>query len=169
MAPQKSEQTPQTDQPPAADEELHSVVLLNVPVALYRQAQERHEELMRELALVDLSESDDLPQRLLDMVGQLRLSYGRFLETQHGRLAQAFARGDQSIDLHFAVPATAGKAAAEFCALLDESDEFCRSGDLLALEITPPLLRLRHWYFGEFAAQIAGAEPTPWRDEDDAA
>lgn len=166
MAAHEHEQNPQDGLQP--EEELYTVVLRNVPVALYRRAQERHEELMRELALVDLSESHDLPQRLLDMVSLLRRSYGRFVEAQHGRLAQAFARGDHSIDLHFAVPATVAQAATEFCALLDESDEFCRSGDLLALDITPPLLRLRHWYFGEFVAQIGGAEPTPWRDEDDA-
>jgi hypothetical protein len=153
----------------AGDEhDLREVVLIGVPVALYRRAQERHEELMRELALVDLSTSGNLPRRLLDMVAELRASYGRFTEAQQGRLAQAIARGDQTIDLHFSVPASVAESAAAFLAVLDESDEFCRSGDLLALEITPPLLRLRHWYFGQFIAQIGGAPPTPWRDEDDA-
>lgn len=151
-----------------ADAGLRTVVLLGVPVALYRQAQERHDELMRELALVDLSTSDQLPRRLLDMVAELRRSYGRFTQGQQGHLAQAIARGDQTIDLHFSVPATVAQAAADFLAVLDESDEFCRNGDLLALDITPALYRLRHWYFEQFIAQIAGEPPTPWRDADDA-
>jgi len=150
------------------DPDLRTVVLLGVPVGLYRQAQERHEELMRELALVDLSTSDQLPRRLLDMVAELRRSYGRFTEAQQGHLAQAVARGDQTIDLHFSVPASVGRAAADFLAVLDESDEFCRNGDLLALDITPSLYRLRHWYFEQFIAQIAGEPPTPWRETDGA-
>lgn len=150
------------------DDDLRAVVLLGVPVGLYRQAQERHDELMRELALVDLSTNDQLPRRLLDMAAELRHSYGRFTEAQQGYLAQAIARGDQTIDLHFSVPAAVARAAADFLAVLDESDEFCRNGDLLALGITPPLYRLRHWYFEQFIAQIAGEPPAPWREADDA-
>lgn len=150
------------------DGDLRTVVLLGVPVALYRQAQQRHEELMRELALVDLSTSDHLPRRLLDMVAELRRSYGRFTAGQQGALAQAIARGDQTFDLHFSVPAAVGQAAADFLAVLDESDEFCRNGDLLALDVTPPLFRLRHWYFEQFVTQIAGEPPVPWREMDDA-
>jgi hypothetical protein len=153
---------------PEADADLRPVVLLSVPVVLYRQAQERHEELMRELALVDLSTSDNLPRRLLDMVAEIRRSYGRFTQAQQGHLAQAIARGDQTIDLHFTVPAAVAQAAADFLAVLEESDEFCRNGDLLVLEVTPALYRLRHWYFGQFIAQIAGEPPTPWREDDGA-
>lgn len=150
------------------DAALRPVLLLSVPVGLYRQAQERHEELMRELALVELSTSEGQPRRLLDMAAELRRAGDRFAAMQQEHLARTVTHGDQTIDLHFSVPPSAAQAAADLLVLLDASDEFCRGGDLLVLDADPVLYRLRHWYYGQFIAQMGGASPTPWRDEDGA-
>jgi hypothetical protein len=61
------------------------------------------------------------------------------------------------------LPATAAPALRGVAELLDEADEFCRSGQHLLTLATPShLLEYRRWYLGELAAQLEGAPPKPW-------
>ena len=54
-------------------------------------------------------------------------------------------------------------AAAEFDALLDEADDYCRAGETLLTLATPaPALAFRRWFLGEFVRQAAGEPPRPW-------
>jgi hypothetical protein len=47
--------------------------------------------------------------------------------------------------------------------MLDEADEYCRSGQaLLTLETPPDAKLFRQWYLDEFIGQLSGAPPTPW-------
>ena len=47
--------------------------------------------------------------------------------------------------------------------LLDEADEFCRSGQLLTLEAPPDVVIWRHWWRDQVVGQIRhGATPTPF-------
>ncbi|MDP9441273.1 MAG: hypothetical protein M3P34_03640 [Actinomycetota bacterium] len=51
--------------------------------------------------------------------------------------------------------------------MLDEPDEFCRSGNQLLTLATPPeLLAFRRWYLREFNAQLQGQPPLPWPEAD---
>ena len=63
----------------------------------------------------------------------------------------------------YRVPSDVAGAATALLALLDEADEFCRSGQhLLTVVSTPEVRRYRHWYLSEFVRQIGGDEPVPW-------
>ena len=74
----------------------------------------------------------------------------------------ALGRGDRTIDLRYDVPPEVADGVVRLGALLDEADEFCRSGDLLTLATLPGNLAFRRWYLEEFARQVAGQLPCPW-------
>lgn len=145
--------------------DLYEVRLIGFPLALYARAQEHHEELMREFQLLalDPEAAPSIPRRLVTLIDEVTTAYAAFTETPNAERDAAMARGDESIDLVYHVPASAAAAAAQLTRMLDEADEFCRDGDrLLTLASTPETAALRQWQLSEFTAQVEGATPTPW-------
>lgn len=146
-------------------EALVEVRLVALPVPEYRRAAEHNDELLREFALIeDLHRSTGgVPGRLTDLMGELRRRFGAFTARPQADLQEALAAGKEAVDIAYQVPAAARDAAVALDRLLDEADEFCRSGEELLTLATPPgALALRRWFLGEFVAQIDGASPTPW-------
>ena len=149
----------------AAPVDLVTVELLALPLRIHRQSSEHSDGLFRELALVLRSENDEssVPARLLRLIDELHASFGAFGTGPNAALADALARGDEEIDLVYQVPARVREAAIDLDVLLDEADAFCRQGEHLLTLATPPrLVAFRKWFLREFAAQVAGAAPTPW-------
>jgi hypothetical protein len=144
------------------DTGLISVHILGLPLAVYQRASEHSDELVREFALIREDDSDHVPARLLRLIDELNARFGAFTEGPSTTLQDALARGDEAIDLIYQVPPEAAEAATRLGALLDEADDFCRSGDLLTLATVPEGLAFRRWFLEEFASQIAGRPPRPW-------
>lgn len=146
--------------------DLREVRLLGFPLALHARSVEHHEELMREFQLLALSTpAVDVPQRLITLIDELTSSFSGFTDTPAAERDAALSRGEDTIDLTYAVPASAGEAAARLDSMLDEADEYCRAGDrLLTMAAPADAAALRHWQLSEFAAQVHGAEPTPWAE-----
>lgn len=147
--------------------DLHEVRLLGFPLALHSRAQEHHEELMREFQLLALDESPahTVPRRLVELVDELVNDYAGFTDAPNAERDAALDRGDESVDLTYVVPRAVAGAAARLDEMLDQADEYCRTGDrLLTLAAPADAAALRHWQLSEFCAQIAGAEPTSWSD-----
>ena len=140
------------------------VELLATPLRLWRQAAEHHDDLQRELALISLSPgARTLPDRLLELVAILGGRYGAAARRPDPERDEALAAGRDRVDLRYEVPVSAGAAAAEFRAMLDEVESFCREGtELLTLGMPPVLLAFSHWYTDQIQAQCAGAPATPW-------
>lgn len=161
---------------PDDDSALIEVQVRDVPVALWAASQEHFAELMREFALIAASSDSEavpagsvsrhqVPQQLLELVEQLTSRYGGFTTAQEQALSDAAERGTASIDLVFHVPASAAQAALTLGDLLDEADEFCRSGDhLLTLATPPECVDYRRWYLGQFTDQAAGKDAVSWAD-----
>ncbi len=97
-----------------------------------------------------------MPARLTALVDELRGRFSGFTLQPEAELADAAARGADTIDLEYHLPPEAIQAAADLGAMLDEADEFCRNGDLLTLATPPEALAYRRWFLGEFARQAAG-------------
>jgi len=158
---------PETNGPSGSPDpgSLRHVVLADLPLDVMGRSQEHNEGLLREFALIANPHPDsdqEIPARLVRIVGQLRDQYSGFTAANTAMIEEAKARGDQEITVEYHVPAAAGQAAATYKALLEEADEYCRRGDLLTLAAPPESLALRNWFLGEFMRQINGAEPTPW-------
>ena len=143
------------------------VQFLNAPVALMMQANQHQQEIMREFALIQLSDDsarEDLPSRLLEMADRHRREFATLSFRRSDELAEAVARGDAHVDMEIDMPPAAGAAALEFGSTLAEADEFCRRGELLTLATPPEYLAFREWFLGEIMRQLDGQPPTPWRE-----
>lgn len=146
-------------------DELHDVQLLGTPVRILIASRERHDELMREFALLALggpTGRPDIPQRLLDLIEVLGVRYGNAAARPDELVDEAVARGDDTIDLSYTVPAHVVEAADRLDELMREADEFCRSEQLLTLARSEVMVEFADWYLDEFRRQVAGQPPRPW-------
>ncbi|MCW2571669.1 MAG: hypothetical protein JWO88_1727 [Frankiales bacterium] len=147
------------------DEELHQVRLLGLPVRVMVAGRERHDELMREFALLALgspSGRPDVPLRLVELTQILGVRYGGAAARPDELVDAAAARGEDTVDLTYQVPAHVIEAADHLHALMREADEFCRAEQLLTLARSQVLVDFADWYLGEFRRQIAGEPAQPW-------
>jgi hypothetical protein len=152
----------------AAHDDLVTIRIIGMPIAVQARAQEHADELTRELTLIgaQLREEGnirDLPALLVSLIEQLNARYSRFTTEQEQLLAEATARGDDTIDLTYQLPAAAAAHAQELGALLDQADVYCRTGrHLLTLATPDDLVAFRRWYLSQFIDQVAGQPPVPW-------
>ncbi len=150
----------------AADDGLVTVRLFGLPLRVHARAQQHTDEMTREFQLIveqDHQQSGSVPRRLLQLSTMLSSRYAGFSDAQERRIHEGLAAGESQIDeLTFLVPADVGDAARQLGDILDEADEFCRTGQLLTLAATPELVAYRHWYLDNFIVQCAGAQPQPW-------
>ncbi len=155
--------------------DLLTVRVLRMPLAVSARSTQHFEELMREFALITLDterdrESTDstrpVPERLLDVVAELTHEFAAFTTAVTAQREEAAARGDSEVDLTYHMPPSTSDAVRQLETLLEEVDEFCRSGQHLITLATPPeSLAFRQWYLNEFIAQIERDEaPVPWPD-----
>ena len=140
------------------------VRILGLPLDIYGRSSEHTDELLREFALIREDASDHVPARLLALIHQLNARFAAFTQGQTAALRHALARGDPEIDLLYEVPPEASEGAARLAALLDEADDFCRSGDLLTLATLPEGVAFRRWFLEEFVFQIEGRPPRSWSE-----
>lgn len=148
-----------------APADLHDVVLLGLPVRLLVASRERHDDLLREFALLALggpTERRGVPARLLELTQVLGVRYGSARARPDELVDAALARGDDTIDLTYTVAADVVDAAASLAALMAQADAFCAAEQLLTLPRTPVMVDFATWYLEEFRRQIAGAQPQPW-------
>jgi hypothetical protein len=153
---------------PALDDDLVTIEVIGIPVAIQARAQEHAEELTRELTLIgaQLREEGnvrDLPVQLVTLIEQLNARYSRFTTEQEQLLADAAVRGDDLIDLTYRLPASVAAHVQELGDLLDEADAYCRTGrHLLTLATPDDLVAFRRWYLSQFTEQVAGQPPVSW-------
>ena len=146
-------------------DDLHEVKLLGLPVRVMIAARERHDELMREFALLALGGPfvrADVPARLVELTQVLGVQYAAAKERPDDLVDAAVARGDDTVDLTYIVPAHVIAAADRVDALMAEADEFCRSEQLLTLARNPAMVEFAGWYLEEFRRQVAGEAARPW-------
>lgn len=153
-----------------ADEPLHRVALLGVPVALYLRTSEHLDDLLREFDLIRQTEDaspDSVPHRLHELVTNIMDGAQEFTRQPMSQLQEAAARSQEAINIAFVVPAEAAESCRSLDQMLDEADDYCRSGrHLLTLAAPPEALRYRRWLTGQFIAQIAGEPPTSWPEHE---
>ncbi len=146
----------------AAGTPLVTVRLVELPLDVYQRSSEHSDELLREFALIRGDDNEHVPARLLAVIEDLRARFAGFTDGQTTAIQEALGRGDTHIDLVYEVPAEASEAAVRLGALLDEADDFCRSGDLLTLATRSEGVAFRRWFLEEFVRQVDGHAPRSW-------
>ena len=149
-----------------SEDDLVTVRILGFPLQLHSRAQQQSQEMQREFQLVLGQEQlhpGSVPARLLDLSATLTARYAGFTEEQEREIEDGITAGRDLLDeLVFRVPADVTGAVQQLRAILEEADEFCRSGQMLALATPPDLVRYRNWYLDQFISQADGQPPQPW-------
>lgn len=158
------------DQQSDLPDDLLTVHVIGLPIAVQARAQEHADELTRELTLIaaQLRQEGnirDLPAVLVTLIEQLTAQYSGFTVEQERLLAEAITQGDQTIDLTYRVPGAAGAAAQALGDILDQADVYCSTGrHLLTLATPDDLVTYRRWFLSQFTNQVTGKPPISWDD-----
>lgn len=151
-------------------DDLLTVHVLGLPLAVALRAQQHGDELTRELTLIaeqlrQRGNSGDLPARLISLIDQLAARYSVFTTEQEQQFVDAHRTDVETIDLTYRVPISAAGAAQQLGGVLDEADEYCRAGKYLLTLATPAdLVVYRRWFLDQFVSQGAGNPPVSWAD-----
>ena len=146
-----------------------TVRILQAPLPLWERASQYTDELLREFALITIGAQQGgtgVPQQLLDLVSGLQAGYQGVGDEATLERQAALAAGETSADLEYQVPTAVADACRDLGRLLDESDDYCRSGELMTLPSPEDQRAFRRWYLGEFIRQAAGEPPIAWPDAD---
>ncbi|MCU1678054.1 MAG: hypothetical protein JWM93_2812 [Frankiales bacterium] len=150
----------------ATGDSMVTVQLVGLPLKVHARAQQHADEMTREFQLIveqDHQHAGSVPDRLLQLSTMLSSRYAGFTAEQERRIEAGIAAGEVQLDtVTFTVPADVGTAARQFGDILDEADEYCRTGQLLTLAPSPEVAAYRRWYLDNFIVQCAGAPPQPW-------
>jgi hypothetical protein len=143
------------------------VRLIGVPLRIRARSTEHEQDLLRELALVQVSADGDressVPGRLLRIADEIRTSYGAASARPNAEMEAALDRGEEAIDVLYAVPPEVRPVLRRAQAILEEAEQYCRDGQyLLTLASPPDVAAYRAWVFDEFERQLTGHDPVPW-------
>ncbi|MGW5770811.1 SpoIIE family protein phosphatase [Streptomyces longwoodensis] len=136
-----------------------TVKLVDVPLVLFRAAQQHGDEMLRELALTaDLEDRAGISRAELvaaaDVSGVLKACTASALEET--------MTGGATVTLDVAFPVDAAPAVDTLRHVLEHGDAAAQLGALLTLP-APPHVRGHHqWVLDELATQLAGGAPTAW-------
>jgi hypothetical protein len=148
----------------ASDGSIRTVRLLRVPVRILDAGRRHHQELMHEFAMLAVAEdlTDDLPQRMLDLIDTLGRQYAETSDAPNAEVDAAIGRGDTFVDLTYEVAEHVVEAADNLETLMAEADDFCRREQMLTLQRSDAVRNFSTWYLSEFRRQVAGEPPQPW-------
>ena len=144
------------------------VRLLDAPVDLFFEYQDRVDGLLREFALIALGSRTGVteravPEGLRALVDEVETRFGGWSGDIRAAFEAAAAAGEPTVDLELYLAPIAADISERLRELLIEADEFCRSGQLLTLAASPELVAWREWWFGPVIGQVReGHEHTPW-------
>jgi hypothetical protein len=136
------------------------VRLLNVVVRDFEITSQYHDELMRELQLLQAGPSAD--GRLAELGRILVAEFSGFSPAIRNAVDDAAERGDTNVDISVRVPADLHFWLIKFRDHFREIDAFCEAGMLLTLGSPLVAVAFREWFLGQFIAQLEGEEPTPY-------
>jgi len=141
-----------------------TVRLVDVPVRLYREAQQHTDDLIREVVLMAAYEAgtgtEGPAARLAGTADRHRAE--RHALSIAGERTCAAASGDR-VTIEYDVEVGSADTSEEWGALLDELARLCRDGTMLAVPSNDEVVAFSRWCCEEFVRQLrAGAEPRPW-------
>lgn len=137
---------------------LREVTLTDVSVETFWQLQRHQEDMLREFALIAFShergDGQAVPARLLELVTDLRARFSASRGALIDEMEKASREGADTITVTISLPVAAAASVQATCAVFEEADAYCRSGDLLTLAASPEVAELRRRLCAEIVAQL---------------
>lgn len=134
------------------------VLLLNVPVALWATT-DAHS---RRVDAAVVARDDEVSRRLSAVLKLIGDEYGIVGESALSTLDAATARGSETVDLAYPVPAGAGPDFEELEAAYAATDDDAKARGEDDLVWPDECATFRRWYLAEIVRQAGGGFPEPW-------
>jgi anti-sigma regulatory factor (Ser/Thr protein kinase) len=141
------------------------VRLLRCPVQLGLQIDQRLDDLVRELQLIDSNEGSTPPRELGQLIERLvtRPAFARHLGRRTA--LDAAAAGMEYVDIEMTLPREMAATVRELLAADNLADEISETHQLLTLRSTPEMVSLRTWFTESIVSQAEeDAEPVPYEE-----
>lgn len=150
------------------DATTRTAVLRDFPLRVWARSRQHGDEVMREFTLMLEGERSgqttlDVPKALVDLAHVFTTRFGPLLDQLYAAREAALAQGRDRMDSEVALVPGTPELLARVRQVMDDVDEFCRSGELLTLARDPADRALFDWTTAELVAQYEGREPTPWQ------
>jgi anti-sigma regulatory factor (Ser/Thr protein kinase) len=142
-----------------------TVCLNDLPIDIYLEAEEHHDGLMREFALMRRAAGDERisrSPRLVEIAAALTGEFGAANLARRRQVEAARRAGATAVDLAVPFDANAQTVVRATADLLDELDELCAQDHMLTRPSSARLRRFRRWYADEVLRQLDGQAPSPW-------
>jgi hypothetical protein len=142
------------------------VVLVDFPLRVAGRAYRHREALLREFAIIAIGggEHADIPKRLVEIATILDERYAGLNPEAEDALDAAAQRNVEYIDLELTVPPRIKGDTLDLAPLLQEADDYCRTGGLLTLAPSDETRTFWTWFLSEFVRQADGQAPRSWHD-----
>ena len=163
---------------PDPEESRTCVQLLNLPSTLWIAASQRHDALLRELALLPAAQgrsNADVAaaerarvafQRAVDAALQEARAAGRARNPLSDNHPARLAEVPISVDVDLWVDADDAGAFAALQDVLDEAERLATAGATLARPGLPEIVAVRDWACEQAIAQLSGLAAAPWQGTD---
>lgn len=150
-----------------AVEVVGTAVLKDFPLRLWDRSRQHNDEVLREFTLLLEGERSgqthlDVPQALVEVAAMFTRRFGPLIDDITLAREQALAQGADRFDSEVALPAGIPQLLQQVRAVFEAVDDYCRTGDLLALERSPESRLLFEWTVEEITRQYEGGDPRPW-------
>ena len=156
---------PAAPEQPALPADWVTVRMPRCPVQLGLQVDQRLDDLVRELQLIDSEEGPTPPRQLGQLIERL-VTRPAFARHMGRRIAlDAAAAGLEYVDIEMTLPREMAAGVPELLAADNLADEICETHHLLTPRSTPEMVALRTWMTECFVTQAErDAEPVAYED-----
>lgn len=136
------------------------VRLIGVVVEHFELTSQFHDELIRELRLIQVGDTTE--GRLAELTDRLLTEFANFSPALREAVDEAAGQGRVTVDINVAVPVHLRSWLVRFRDHFREIDDYCDAGLLLSLGSPAPTVAFREWFLGQFIEQLDGLQPTPY-------
>ena len=141
-------------------------VLLDYPLRIWARQQEHTDEVLREFMLLLSGEESgttaSAPAQLVGLATMFSTSFGALIDQLTVRRQERYDAGDDRMDLTMPLPRSTPQLMERVAQVWAVVDDYCSSGELLALARTAEVVALMSWSAEQLTRQARGEQSQPW-------
>lgn len=141
-------------------------VLVDYPLRLWDRQQDHTRELLREFTLMLAGARNGTthspPARLLELARTFDERFGPLVESMNNARQAELDAGRDRMDWRVPLMRSTSAILQQVDEVLLAVDEYCASGEMLALSRSPEQIAFYAWVMGELRRQLGGGPPVAW-------